>query len=156
MRVSTETESFLRTAGPTDRVTIHYAAETRDGGVVEDTFGRRPLTIALDDPRFLKSLREGLLGSQVGQIKTLTLEPDQVFGVRDNRMQLRVPLTALPGGIREGEQLTVQVDGADLDVWVVQLNTNEAVLDVNHPLAGEAMQYRVEVLAIENAHDNVN
>ncbi|WP_237226597.1 peptidylprolyl isomerase [Rubinisphaera sp. JC750] len=146
----------MRTAGPTDRVTIHYAAETRDGGVVEDTFGRRPLTIALDDPRFLKSLREGLLGSQVGQTKTLSLEPDQVFGVRDNRMQLRVPLTALPGGIREGEQLTVQVDGAELDVWVVQLNTNEAVLDVNHPLAGEAMQYRVEILAIENAHDAVN
>ncbi|MBR9803175.1 hypothetical protein GYB59_16445 [bacterium] len=146
----------MRTAGPTDRVTIHYAAETRDGGVVEDTFGRRPLTIALDDPRFLKSLREGLLGSQVGQTKTLSLEPDQVFGVRDNRMQLRVPLTALPGGIREGEQLTVQVDGAELDVWVVQLNTNEAVLDVNHPLAGEAMQYRVEIIAIENAHDAVN
>jgi len=153
LRASAELESSLRTAGPTDRVTIHYAAQTRDGGVVEDTFGRRPLTIALDDPRFLKPLRDGLLGCRVGQSKTFTLEADQVFGVRDNRMQLRVPLSSLPGGIREGEQLTVDVEGDELDVWVVQLNGSEAVLDVNHPLAGEPLQYRVEVLAIECEQD---
>ncbi|MCA8983233.1 MAG: FKBP-type peptidyl-prolyl cis-trans isomerase [Planctomycetaceae bacterium] len=134
-----------------DTVTIHYSARTREGGVVEDTSHRRPLTLRLDDPRYLRSLREAIVGMIPGDTKTIRLEPEQVFGRRDHRMQLNIPLTALPAGIQEGEQLSVQIDEQEIDVWVVHVTQDEAVLDINHPLAGESLEYTIHLISMESA-----
>jgi len=136
-------------AGWQDVVTIHYTARTRDGGIVEDTTPRKPLTLPLDDDQYLPALRNELIGMSPGETKVLSLPAESVFGQRNHRMQMSVPLTALPSGIQEGEQLSVEIEGSPLDVWIIQVANGEAILDTNHPLAGESVEFTVKLISID-------
>lgn len=138
-----------QTAGRHDVVTLHYTSRTRDGGIVEDTTARKPLTLPLDDDQFLPAFRSEIVGMSPGETKVITLPAEAVFGERQQKLQLNVPLTALPAGLQAGEQLSVDVAGTLLDVWIVQIQNGEATLDTNHPLAGESLQYTVRLISIE-------
>ncbi len=141
----------MPTATPEDIVTLHYIARTSDGGVIEDTTHRKPVTFRLDDACYLDSLRQAVVGMAPGERKTIRLDPGRAYGERDHRMQLNVPLAALPTGIQDGDQLSVTVNDQELDVWVAQVNTQEAVLDINHPLAGEILEFTIDLLSITPA-----
>ncbi len=132
-----------------DTVTIHYITRTRDGGVIEDTTNRKPLTINLSDSRYTEAFRKSILGMQPGTSKTVIADPEQIFGYRDHNRQVAVPLSALPSGVQEGDQLAATIQDEEIDVWVVQLSEDEAVLDTNHPLAGETIEYTVQLISIE-------
>jgi len=136
-------------ATQSDTVTVHYRASTRDGGVIEDTTHRKPLVLKLDDERYLAAFRANIVGMQTGQSKAIHLEPEDGFGLRDHRRQFVVPDSCLPAGIRQGDQLTVAIDEADVNVWLVNLKDNEATLDTNHPLSGETLELEVQLVAID-------
>ncbi len=132
-----------------DTVAVHYVTRTRDGGVIENTMNRKPLILNLSDSRYTEAFRKSILGMQPGTEKTVIADPEQVFGYRDHSRQVSVPLSALPSGIQEGDQLAVIIRDEEIDAWVVQLTDDEAVLDTNHPLAGETIEYTIHLLSIE-------
>ncbi len=136
------------TAAQNDTVTVHYCASTRDGGVIEDTNNRKPLVFSLDDETFLESFRQQIVGMEPGETKTILLDPEQSFGLRDHRRQLTVPVNGLPSGIHQGDQLATSIGESEVNVWVVQINGDEATLDTNHPLAGETLKLTIELVAI--------
>jgi len=131
-----------------DTVTIHYTTRTCEGGVIEDTMNRKPLVLNLSDQMYADALRNSILGMQPGEEKRVVVPAEHLFGHRDHHRQLSVPLRGLPAGIREGAQLSVTLQGKEVDVWVVQLLQDEAVLDTNHPLAGETIEYTIRLLSI--------
>lgn len=133
----------------TDTVTIHYRASTRDGGVIEDTSGRKPLVMNLADEHFLPLFRKQIIGMQPGQEKTIKLDPHESFGLRDHLRQMTVPRGCLPSGIQKGDQLSTTIQGYAVNAWVVQLGEEEATLDTNHPLAGEPLELSVQMISIE-------
>ncbi len=136
-------------AKESDTVTIHYRASTRDGGVIEDTSSRKPLVLNLTNEQFLPQFRKQIIGMHPGEMKTIKLVPQESFGLRDHLRQLTVPRNCLPSGIQKGDQLSTTIQGHEVNAWVVQLEKAEATLDTNHPLAGEPLELRVQLLSIE-------
>ena len=132
-----------------DTVTIHYTAHTRDGGLIEDTLKRKPLVLNLNDEQYAQALRSHIVGMHAGEQKTVLLDPENIFGYRDNNHQLTVPLSGLPAGIREGDQLCATIQNEEVDVWVVRIADEEAILDANHPLSGETIEYTIQLVAID-------
>ncbi|MBL4885805.1 MAG: FKBP-type peptidyl-prolyl cis-trans isomerase [Planctomycetaceae bacterium] len=132
-----------------DTVTVHYTARTREGGVIEDTVKRKPLTLNLNNQDYAQPLRTNIVSMQIGDQKVVTVNPDQQFGYRDPNCQISVPLSGLPAGVREGDQLSVKIQNEEIDVWVIQILADEAVLDASHPLAGETIEYTIQLVSIE-------
>ncbi len=139
-----------QSAAYNDTVTVHYTTRTRDGGVIEDTTNRKPLVLNLSDPHYTEAFRKSILGMQPGMQKTVIADPDQIFGYREHNRQISVPLSGLPSGIREGDQLTATIQNEEVDVWVVQLSEDEALIDTNHPLSGETIEYTIQLVSIES------
>jgi FKBP-type peptidyl-prolyl cis-trans isomerase SlyD len=93
------------------------------------------------------ALEKALEGRGAGELLRVQLEPEQAFGEYDAGLLRIEPLERYGEGvavgmeIEEGERLYTVTDVAD----------GKVVMDANHPLAGMALRFRVEITAIRKA-----
>jgi len=135
-----------------DRVQIHYTTYSHDQSVIETSKDRDPLEFVAGAGQVVEGLDRAVVGMKVGERKRLPVMPEQAFGQRVSRWQQTVPRCSLPERVAEGDQFAATLSGRKFDVWLRSLNDNEAVLDANHPLAGETLVYEFEIVDIADAH----
>ena len=84
---------------------------------------------------------------KAGEHKTIRVAPEQAFGRYDATKQITVPRDQLPAGITGGAFVRSS-DGAV--ARVVKLEDGTAVLDLNHPLAGQSLDVEVKILSVQS------
>jgi len=141
----------MSTANAGDLVRIHYTAMTAGGGVFETSAKRNPLEFIAGGDAVIQGVSDAVIGMQVGESKKVTITPEDGFGLRDPSLEQIVPRTFLPEGLSEGDQTTANFGDEELDVWVQRLDRDDAVVDANHPLAGETLVYEIELVSFEPA-----
>ena len=89
-----------------------------------------------------------------GQKSTITIPAVEAYGEYDEEAVFTVERSSLPADItpEPGDQLTIydEEDEEDpgLDVTVVEISDDSITLDANHPLAGEDLQYEIELVEV--------
>ncbi|MFG0332077.1 MAG: peptidylprolyl isomerase [Maioricimonas sp. JB049] len=129
-----------------DTVELNYTSRTLEGGVLEASRPRDPLRFVAGGDDVVPGLSEAVIGMAVGEMKTVTLRPDEAFGRRRDEWNCTAPKEALPHGAVSGAQLAVRLDGEPLDVWVARVSEAEITLDANHPLADETLVIEFEIV----------
>ncbi|MDH3212382.1 MAG: peptidylprolyl isomerase [Myxococcales bacterium] len=148
-RAEDETPATIQ-AGNT--VSIEFTLTLDDGTVVESSSDRgRPFVYQHGSSDLPPALEGALAGMGVGQEKKITLAPEDAYGAVDSEAFRTVPLDALPEGAREpGAQLvTSDPEGNPRPVRVHEVRVEEAVIDLNHPLAGQTVHFEIRVLAVD-------
>ena len=134
-----------------DRVLVHYTARLVDGSVILSTHGEKggetPLEITAGGAEVIRALAEAVLGMHAGERKLVHVTPEKGFGTRDPELERRVPLEELPPGIRVGDRFEASAHGLSLPVWVREIGASNALLDANHPLAGQNLFLEVELVS---------
>ena len=134
-----------------DRVSVHYTARLADGSVILSTHaqasGDHPLEFTAGGGEVIPGLSAAVLGMHEGQSRLVQIAPEHGFGARDPELERRVPLGELPAGIRVGDRFEASAHGLTLPVWVRELGPSDALLDANHPLAGQNLFLEVEVVS---------
>jgi FKBP-type peptidyl-prolyl cis-trans isomerase SlyD len=97
----------------------------------------------------LEALEGVLEGKIPGESVRLQLEPEQAFGEYDAEL-LRVEPAERYG---EGLEVGMQVEEDNQLYTVTDLAGGRAVLDGNHPLAGMALRFSVEIITVRPARD---
>lgn len=136
-----------------DRIRLHYTTYSQDECVIETSLQREPLVFTVGSSDVVEGINRAVVGLAIGQKHRVPVLPEAGFGERQPRWQQAAPRAGLPARVGEGDQLTATIGGASLDVWIRSLRDEEMVLDANHPLAGEALIYELEVVQIEQAED---
>ena len=131
-----------------DVVRIHYTGKLPGGAVFGSTEGAEPVEFVADGGHMIEGLAEAVLGMEVGGKKSVTVTPDQGFGPRQPDLERRVPRSALPEGVHVGDQLVAQRAGQQTPVWVRELGEEFAVVDGNHPLAGQTLVFDIELVSV--------
>lgn len=134
-----------------DLVRIHYTAMTAEGGVFETSAKRDPLHFIAGSDEVIRGISQAVIGMREGETRKVTIPPEEGFGLRDPSLEQIVPRSVLPEGLNEGDQTTASFGDEELDVWVQRLDRDDAVVDANHPLAGETLVYEIELVNIEPA-----
>ncbi len=132
-----------------DLVRIHYTSRSLEGSVIETTDRRNPLEFRVGSEEFISGLSLGLIGMQLGDSRTITAPPERAFGRHSPDLIQTTPLSVIPEEAQVGEQLSASMGGVNLDVWIQKLTATEAVVDANHPLAGETLVIDVKVVGHE-------
>lgn len=135
-----------------DTVHLHYTGRLSDGSVFDSSEGREPLAFTLGSGQVIPGFDAGVSGMAEGETKTVEIPSDDAYGPREDGLVLRVPRTSLPPGetIEEGQRLQIGLDdGTVLDVEVVAMDDEAITLDANHPLAGKALTFDLELVRIE-------
>lgn len=126
------------------------------GTLLEDS-GERPLVYLHGADDIFPRIEAALEGQQAGFRARVHLEPEDAFGADDAGLLHLLPLAALGQDVDIGmkfEGLPGQPDDGRV-YTVVDLADDVVVLDGNHPLAGRALQFDVEVLGVEHATEEM-
>jgi FKBP-type peptidyl-prolyl cis-trans isomerase SlyD len=95
----------------------------------------------------LEALERELEGKTAGETVRLQLEPEQAFGEYDAGL-LRVEPAERYG---EGMQVGMAIEEDDRFYTVTDVAAGKVVLDGNHPLAGMALRFAVEIVTVRPA-----
>ena len=131
-------------------VSIEYTLTLGDGTVVDSNVGQEPLVYEAGGGDILPALDAALIGLSEGDLKRVELSAADGYGEVDEALRLEVPLDQLPDDARQvGTPLVARrEDGQEMRVRVHDVTDSEAVLDYNHPLAGEPLSFSIRVVEI--------
>jgi len=134
-----------------DSVKVHYTGKLDDGTVFDSSVGREPLDFTAGAGQVIAGFDEAVIGMAVGQKKTVRIAPEQAYGPHNPEMTLQVPRNDLPAEIQPeiGMQLEASQEGGhSMVVTVVEVTDDSVTFDANHPLAGKALTFEIEVVQL--------
>ena len=134
-----------------DTVRIHYTGTLDDGTQFDSSAGRDPLEFALGGGQVIPGFDEAVDGMSVGENKTVTIAPEQAYGERHDQLVQEVPKSVLPDEISPevGMQLQSQSpEGHVMNLVVTEVGEDAITVDGNHPLAGQALTFAIELVEI--------
>lgn len=100
----------------------------------------------------LPKIEAALEGQEPGYQVTLTLSPEDAFGVRDESLVRTIPKSEFPPGVKVGGQLQGRGDDGNERVFhVMKIKGPTVHLDGNHPLAGQTLRFTVKVIDVRAA-----
>lgn len=125
---------------------------TVDGQVADTSAGRAPLEYTHGAGQIIKGLEEEMTGLKVGDKKTVTVKPEDGYGLVQQDAIRRVPKTAVNGAenLKVGDMVGASNAGHTFRAIVKEITDTEVVLDFNHPLAGKTLTFDVEVKEIND------
>ena len=134
-----------------DTVKIHYTGTLDDGTQFDTSEGREPLEFVLGDGQVIPGFDKAVEGMAVGDNKSVRLEADDAYGPRYEQLVQQVSRSALPEGMSPEEGMALQSnspDGHTLVFTVTEVAEDTITVDANHPLAGHALNFDIELVAI--------
>lgn len=135
-------------------VEIHYTLRLSDGTIEDTTEGEAPLPYLHGAGNIIPGLESALEGRNMGDRFEVTLQPADAYGEYDEELTEEIPLDAFPDGteITEGEEIWVEAeDGTAAQGVVERIDESTAFVNYNHPLAGAALTFEVEVVDVRDA-----
>ena len=137
-------------AGQGATVTLRYSIILEDGTQV-DSRNTRPLTFTIGDGKVFKALEQGVVGMKVQEVRDIVVTAEHGYGDYNDDLVLRVDREAFPEDLQLVVGRTVQYqnrDGQRANFIVREVSGDRVTLDGNHPLAGQNLTYRLELLEI--------
>ena len=142
---------MIQTVKPDSLLTLHYRIALADDTELLSTFHATPATLQLGGGELAPTLERCLTGLPVGERHVFLLEPEQAFGAYDPGLMERRARANLPGEGELAENAMIEFEapgGAKYAGVVRELDDESALIDFNHPLAGKAIRFEVEVIGI--------
>ena len=137
----------------TSLITLHYQLGLTDDTILEDTFSTEPMTFRLGSGEIAKGLELALFGLQPDNEQTIDIGPELAFGFPDETLFRSFPRADFDPDIELQEGLIIEFStagGDRLPGTILEFNDDEVKADLNHPLAGETVRYRVKIIDVVN------
>lgn len=132
-------------------VSIEYTLTLDDGSTADTNVGGDPLFYTQGGGEILEALEEALAGLEVDEEKRVRIPAEQGYGAVDPEAFNQIDLDAIPEEARHVGAMLVAEDpeGNQRSVRVHEVRADGVVLDFNHPLAGQALNFAVRIVAID-------
>ncbi len=134
------------------KVKIHYTGSLDDGRVFDSSEGKDPLEFEAGSGKVIKGFDAAVMGMKKDEEKEVKLKPEDAYGERNDELKQKVPKEKIniPGEIKPGMTLAVtSPDGQQFPVQVLEVEDENIVIDLNHPLAGQNLNFKIKIVDIE-------
>jgi len=135
---------------------IEYTLKDNEGQVLDTSEGREPLTYLHGSGNLVPGLESALEGNGEGDSVSVTVEPAEGFGDRDENLIQQVPKTAFEGvdSIEAGMRFQASDEnGQGRIVTFTEVADDQVTVDANHPLAGVPLNFDVNVVEVRAASE---
>jgi FKBP-type peptidyl-prolyl cis-trans isomerase SlpA len=137
-------------------LTLHYRLAGPDGADVVNTFDDKPATLSLGTGQLSPAIERQLVGLHEGERAAFDLPAGAAFGQRSPELLQRVKRSFLQElGDPDADYTVGDVvefptpDGRGRYAGVVrETGTDWILFDFNHPLAGRAVRFEVQLLGV--------
>jgi FKBP-type peptidyl-prolyl cis-trans isomerase 2 len=134
-----------------DRVKVHYKGSLRDGTVFDSSLGKEAFIFIIGKGAVIPGFEKSVVGMQAGDRKTVTIQPEEAYGLHREDLCAVIARTRIPETInlRPGMKLDVQSSrGSSTRALVLDVTDAFVTLDLNHPLAGKELVFDLELIEI--------
>jgi FKBP-type peptidyl-prolyl cis-trans isomerase SlyD len=134
-------------------VSFHYTLKDAAGMVLESSIGDEPLSYLEGVGQIIPGLESQLQGLRKGDKKNVAVEAKDAYGEHDEEMIVKVPRAQIPKkDVEVGDQFHAQgPDGNPAVVTVTAVDSHHVTVDGNHPLAGQSLNFEVEITEVREA-----
>jgi len=131
-----------------DTISVHYTGELEDGEVFDSSEGRDPLKFTVGAEQLIKGFDNAVVGMLKGGKKTVTIPPEEGYGVKMEENMIDMPRDNVPEDMELKIGMAVQLTdqgGNPVPAMIVELADDSIKLDLNHPLSGKTLLFEIEI-----------
>ncbi len=137
------------TPTPGQKVRVHYRGTLSDGSEFDSSEGRPPLEFTVGGGEVIPGFDDAVADLEVGEKTTVTIAACDAYGEHIVEARQEVPLEAFPEPPEVGWMVELaSPDGQRMAATVLEVGSDSAILDFNHPLAGEDLTFEIELVEI--------
>jgi FKBP-type peptidyl-prolyl cis-trans isomerase SlyD len=145
-------------------VTIHYTLTNDAGEVLDSTAGGEPMVYLHGRGNIISGLEKTLQNKNVGDKFDVRIEPEDAYGEFSDDM-IQVVSREMFDGIDDlevGMQFHAAVNSGSGIVTIMKIDGDDITIDGNHPMAGLALSFAIEVVGVrlatkdENSHGHIH
>jgi len=137
-----------------DRVKVHYTLKDAGGQVIETSREFTPIEFTVGKGNVIPGFEKGIVGMKTNELKTITIPPDEAYGVHDINKVFEFERKNAPNDFdpRIGDTIRMhRPDGKTVPVTVMAVSDKCFTMDANHPLAGKELVFDLELMEIVTA-----
>ncbi|KAF7775096.1 FKBP-type peptidyl-prolyl cis-trans isomerase SlyD [Pseudoalteromonas citrea] len=140
---------------PNKVVKMHYSVLDNDKNTIDNSFDGEPLLFIIGTGYLIPGLEDAIIDKSAGDTLSVTVEPEQGYGVRHDELMQAVPKSMFDGmEIDVGMQFRASTDDGDQMVMIIDIQDEEVIVDGNHPLSGITLHFDVEILEVRDATED--
>jgi len=130
-------------------VRVHYRGTLDDGTEFDSSAGRDPLEFTIGSGQVIPGFEQAVTELSIGDKIQIRLEPGDAYGERIADAVQRLPMEAFAEEPPLDAMVQLQSpDGQILVATVTDVTEEDVELDFNHPLAGKALTFDLELVDI--------
>ena len=129
-----------------ETISVHYIGMLDDGTQFDSSRERDPLMFTLGAGQLIAGFENAVRGMALGASVTVRIPPEDGYGLKRDDAFIEIPADQLPGQVVLGDRVEL---ATGVYAIVVEMNDATVTLDANHPLAGQALNFDIEIVSIE-------
>ena len=135
-----------------DKVKVHYIGTLKDGTPFDNSRDRgEELMFGIDDGKLLKGFNDAVKTLNVGDKTKVELKAKEAYGEYITEALIVVKKNEFPQGMEFKLKGFVQGkdnEGRPVQGQIVKIDEETINLDMNHPLAGEDLNFEIELVEL--------
>ncbi len=141
----------MKKAKDGDKLKVHYTGTLEDGTVFDSSRERGPLEFDMGAGSMIPGFEKAVSGMAVGETVNVHIPADEAYGTHNEEMMVRVGRADFPENVQAEKGVAITMrhpEAGEFDAMVVEVTDEFVILDANHPLAGQALIFDIEVMEI--------
>lgn len=134
-----------------DTVKVDYTLTLEDGTVYDTSSGKEPIEFIIGENKVIPGFEDAVIGMEVGESKTVTIPPEEGYGMPSadliqvvDRSQLPADYTPVVGQYISGQSS----DGTVRSFLITAVSDITITVDGNPPLAGKTLKFELTLVEI--------
>lgn len=131
-----------------DTISVDYTGRLEDGKVFDSSEGREPLIFTVGSGMLIKGFEKAAIGMKHGESKTVTIPPEEGYGLRNEEAFVDLARQHIPEDIPLAVGLVLELqdpEGRPVPATVAEIGDKFVKMDINHFLAGKTLTFDLTI-----------
>lgn len=138
-----------------DKVKVDYEGKF-DSGEIFDSSSHgdhsHPIEFVVGEHKVVKGFEDAVVGLNEGEEKEFSINPEDAYGPENPELKKEFPRSQIP--LKEEPKVGMVLafntpEGQQFPARIVEVSDEKIVLDLNHPLAGKKLNFKIKVVGVE-------
>lgn len=134
------------------RVRVHYVGTLDDGTEFDSSYKRgEPIDFTVGTGQMIPGFDRAVFQMEQGERRTVRLKPAEAYGEWRGDFVEQIPCNMMPNWeqMSIGQPIVLRTaDGQQIQVTCIKVKDGIMHLDHNHPLAGKALTFEIELVEV--------
>lgn len=134
-----------------DSVRVRYIGRLENGELFDSSQTNLPMVFSIGAGQVIEGFDKAIIGMKEGDNKTVTIPPEEAYGLPDSNLTHQMLLGDFPPDITPAVGLMLEMgqpDGRTVQVLIEDIKGDTAYLNANNYLTGKTLIFELELIEI--------